>query len=177
MTELEKRQKIILDNLPLAKIIASKMYYKLCGNVEYDDLYQEAVIGLIDAVDKYKSTNNVKFTTYASYRIRGQIIDLARKKDYYNRKMRNEVKKGIRKNITFVQYESCRNIGVPFKNIEEKIDLNNIINNLSKIEMQIIYYRYVNGLSLTSISNKTNKRCSYICKIHKKALDKIKNKL
>lgn len=177
MTELEKRQKIIIDNLPLAKMIASKMYNKLCGTIEFDDLYQESVIGLIDAVDKYKFTNNVKFTTYASYRISGQVMDLVRKQDYYSRNMRNEVKKGIRKNITFVQYESCRNIGVPFKNIDGKIDLDNIINNLSKIEIQIIYYRYVYGLSFTTISNKINKSCSYICQTHKKILDKIKEKL
>lgn len=177
MTELEKRQKLILDNLPLARIIASKMYNKLCGTIEFDDLYQEAVIGLIDAVDKYKFKNNVKFTTYASCRINGQIMDLARKQDYYSRNMRKEVKKGIRENIQFIQYESCRNIGVPFKNIDAKIDLSKIINNLSKNEILIIYYRYVQGLNYNNISNKMNKSCSYISKTHKKILDKIKEKL
>lgn len=40
-------------------------------NVEYDDLVGYGIFGLIDAIDKFDYSKNVKFESYASLRIRG----------------------------------------------------------------------------------------------------------
>jgi RNA polymerase sigma factor for flagellar operon FliA len=56
--------------------------------VEYDDLVSYGVFGLIDAIDKFDMSKEVKFETYASLRIRGAILDQIRKMDWIPRTVR-----------------------------------------------------------------------------------------
>lgn len=60
------------------------------------------VIGLIDAMNKYKKDKKNQFKTYAEFRIRGEIIDELRKQDWMTRSERNKQKKYNRakKNLT-----------------------------------------------------------------------------
>lgn len=67
----------------MVSVIASKMTTKLCAAHEFDDIYQDAVIGLIDATTKFDSRRKGKFETYASYRIRGQILDGYKNRNKY----------------------------------------------------------------------------------------------
>ena len=62
-------------------------------NVEYDDLVSYGIFGLIDAIDKFDITKEVKFETYASLRIRGTILDQIRKMDWIPRTVRQKQKK------------------------------------------------------------------------------------
>jgi RNA polymerase sigma factor for flagellar operon FliA len=62
-------------------------------NVEYDDLVGYGMFGLIDAVDKFDYTKGVKFETYASFRIRGAILDEIRKMDWVPRTLRQKQRK------------------------------------------------------------------------------------
>lgn len=60
------------------------------------------VIGLIDAMNKYKKDKKNQFKTYAEFRIRGEIIDELRKQDWMTRSERNKQKKfkKAKKNLT-----------------------------------------------------------------------------
>ena len=62
-------------------------------NVDYDDLVSYGIFGLIDAIDKFDLTKNVKFETYASLRIRGAILDQIRKMDWIPRTVRQRQRK------------------------------------------------------------------------------------
>ena len=62
-------------------------------NVEFDDLVGYGIFGLIDAIDKFDCTKDVKFETYASLRIRGAILDQIRKMDWIPRTLRQKQKK------------------------------------------------------------------------------------
>lgn len=88
----EIKDELIVGYAPLVKYIAGRMNVYLANNVEYDDLVSYGVFGLIDAVDKYKLTKNVKFETYASLRIRGAILDNIRKMDWIPRTLRQKQK-------------------------------------------------------------------------------------
>lgn len=63
---------------------------------EYEDLINQGVIGLIDAIEKYQPSKGVKFETYATLRIRGEIIDYLRKKDWMPRSLKKKVQKNRR---------------------------------------------------------------------------------
>ncbi|MCR5544904.1 MAG: FliA/WhiG family RNA polymerase sigma factor [Lachnospiraceae bacterium] len=89
----ELREKIIVEYAPLVKIVAGKMNMYLGSNVEYDDLVGYGVFGLIDAIDKYDLSKDVKFETYASLRIKGAILDQIRKMDWIPRTIRQKQKK------------------------------------------------------------------------------------
>jgi RNA polymerase sigma factor for flagellar operon FliA len=84
----ELREKLILEYAPLVKVVAGRLSMYFGYNVEFDDLVSYGVFGLIDAVDKFDTTKDVKFETYASLRIRGAILDHIRKMDWMPRTIR-----------------------------------------------------------------------------------------
>lgn len=61
------RAKLALAHAPLVKHIARQY---LSRGVEYDDLVQEGMIGLIHAIDLFDPTLGYQFSTYASYWVR-----------------------------------------------------------------------------------------------------------
>lgn len=86
------REKLILEYAPLVKIVAGRLSMYLGYNVEYDDLVSYGIFGLIDAIDKYDFAKQNKFETYASLRIRGEILDQIRKMDWIPRTVRQKQK-------------------------------------------------------------------------------------
>ena len=59
----ELRETLILEYAPLVKLVAGRLAMYLGYNVEYDDLVGYGVFGLIDAIDKFDTTKEVKFET------------------------------------------------------------------------------------------------------------------
>jgi RNA polymerase sigma factor (sigma-70 family) len=62
---------VIKENLPLVKSIAAK--YANLG-VPLDDLIQEGMIGLYQALQKYDASKGAKFSTYATYWVKKKIL-------------------------------------------------------------------------------------------------------
>lgn len=88
----ELRDFIINKYAPLVKIVAGKMNMYTNNLIDYEDLIGYGVFGLIDAIDKFDYKKGFKFETYASLRIRGEIIDNIRKLDWIPRSLRNKNK-------------------------------------------------------------------------------------
>ena len=90
----EEKQKIILENTPLVKKVASKIFFKLPkdSGIEFDELVNTGVIGLIKAIDRY-NRDKAKFSTYAYIRIRGEILDYLRSLQIVPRTMKDKIKK------------------------------------------------------------------------------------
>ena len=57
---------------------------------QLDDIIQEGLLVLMAAVDKFDPSKNVKFETYVSKRLRGMIVDLARRQDWLPRQVRQK---------------------------------------------------------------------------------------
>jgi RNA polymerase sigma factor for flagellar operon FliA len=86
------RDRIVLDHLPLVKVIAIRVHESLPVHVDLDDLVHAGVLGLFDAVTKYDATKNVAFQAYAKHRIKGAILDSLRQLDWASRDMRKRQK-------------------------------------------------------------------------------------
>ena len=69
------RDKFIRQYMPLVKYVAGKVAVGMPNSVEFDDLVGFGQFGLLDAINKYDPSKNVKFKTYAVTRIRGAIFD------------------------------------------------------------------------------------------------------
>jgi len=89
----EAKDELIINYVPLVKIIAGRLFNNYNAHVEFDDLLGYGVIGLIDAIEKFDHTKNIKFETYANIRIRGAIIDQIRHMDWIPRSTRQKYKK------------------------------------------------------------------------------------
>ena len=59
---------------------------------QIDDIINEGILTLLWAIDKYDPDKGVKFETYVSKRIRGMVIDLARKQDWMPRNVRQRAR-------------------------------------------------------------------------------------
>jgi len=76
--------------LPLVKGVALKIRKRLPAHVEMDDLLSNGVLGLIDAVNKFDASKNVRLETYARHRFRGSILDGIRATDPASRDLRRK---------------------------------------------------------------------------------------
>ena len=90
--EQEIKSALIEEYVYLVKLVAGRLSIYLNHYVDLEDLISYGVIGLIDAIDKFDCTKNVKFETYASLRIRGAILDEIRKLDWVPRSTRKKQK-------------------------------------------------------------------------------------
>jgi RNA polymerase sigma factor for flagellar operon FliA len=87
------RQKLITAYLPLVKYQAGRVKMMVPEFIEQDDLESFGIIGLLEALDRFDYKRGNKFTTYASPRIRGEIIDHLRNLDWLPHSLRREGKK------------------------------------------------------------------------------------
>ena len=102
-----KKQELIQSFLPRIKyIVKSIKHDNLPPIVDEDDLYQMAVLGLYDAIERYDESKG-SFTTYANIRVRGYVLDQLRKLDYIPKSRRNG-KKVLEKRIEGIELELGR---------------------------------------------------------------------
>lgn len=87
-----QKDDLIREYAPLIKFVAQKIAVRLPSNIELDDLISAGVIGLMDAIEKYDSSRDNKFKTYAEFRIRGAILDELRAQDWVPRSIRDKAK-------------------------------------------------------------------------------------
>lgn len=90
--DLSVKQELVMRYVYLVKGIAVQMRDIYVSFSQIDDIINEGVIVLMSAIEKFDITKNVKFETYISKRIKGMIIDLARKQDWVPRSTRKSAK-------------------------------------------------------------------------------------
>jgi RNA polymerase sigma factor for flagellar operon FliA len=83
--DAEARCKLIERYAPLATSVARRMRVPTGALMGHDDVESAAIIGLIDAVDRYDPDRGVPFEGYAGLRIRGAILDELRRLDERSR--------------------------------------------------------------------------------------------
>jgi RNA polymerase sigma factor for flagellar operon FliA len=101
------REEIILQNVPLVRHILRRLAIPVLSEEAYGDLMSQGILGLIDAVDRFEPKRGWRFSTYASLRIRGHILDSLRGMDVLPRGARKRVK-GIEHAISRLRMELRR---------------------------------------------------------------------
>ena len=89
---------VVLRYTDLIKSAAIQVRGVYSSFAQVDDIVNEGILTLLNAIDKYDPSKGVKFETYVSKRIRGMVIDLARKQDWIPRTIRQrgrEIDKAI----------------------------------------------------------------------------------
>ncbi|WP_028561409.1 FliA/WhiG family RNA polymerase sigma factor [Paenibacillus pinihumi] len=90
---IDAKKQLIEHYLPLVDYVSNRMAIGLPKNVSKDDLASNGVMGLIDAIEKFDYQRGLQFETYASWRIRGAIIDGLRQGDWVPRSIREKSKR------------------------------------------------------------------------------------
>lgn len=90
--DIALRNEIVLQNMGLVRTVALSMRNMYVKFGDVDDVVNEGVIALMDAIESYSPNRGAKFETYASIKIRGAIIDFLRKQDWIPRNVRKFAK-------------------------------------------------------------------------------------
>lgn len=91
--DVEVRNVLVVRHLPLVKFVARKMSSNLPENVDLDDLVSWGGIGLIDAIEKFEPARDLRFSTYAVWRIRGEILDGLQRMEWAPKQITSQVRK------------------------------------------------------------------------------------
>ncbi len=89
---IARRDRVVLEHLPLVKAIAVRVHENLPVHVDLDDLVHAGILGLFDAANKFNPDKQVVFSSYAKHRIKGAILDSLRQLDWASRDMRRRHK-------------------------------------------------------------------------------------
>ena len=103
----ELREKLVLQSVPLVHYLLARMGISQEAGTEYEDLAHQGLMGLIEAVDHFNPDFSAQFSTYASLRIRGKILDYLRASDWMPRTARKRSRM-IQKSITTLWSENQR---------------------------------------------------------------------
>ncbi len=88
-TSIDERETLLRRYLPLVRRVARR-YRSRPSSVDLDDLISWGTMGLLVALDGYDATRDTLFSTYASLRIRGAILDQLRASDWVPRSVREK---------------------------------------------------------------------------------------
>ena len=178
--EAEARQLRITHNLRLVVYIAKK--FESTG-IGIEDLVSIGTIGLIKAVNTFCPSKNIKLATYASRCIENEILMTMRttKKHRSNVSLNEPI--GVDKDgnelVIMDMLESDQNV---IEDVENSIMMEKLTaitkSVLDKREYEIIKMRYglenTGALTQREVAKKFNISRSYVSRIEKKALEKIK---
>ncbi|AEF17338.1 MULTISPECIES: sigma-70 family RNA polymerase sigma factor [Thermoanaerobacterium] len=149
------KEDIIIKYMPLVKHIVKRICLSELSKEDTDDLISQGMIGLIDAVNKYDVSKGVKFETYASIRIKGEIIDYLRKKDWIPRSLKKRYK-SIEKTIEQLEQEYKREPTIEEIMEATKLSKNDVLKTLSYMNAGYISSLdevIENNLKITSITD------------------------
>ena len=204
---IENRNKLAEHYLYLLYKPVKEIYPVCRSSQEQADIFQSAVIGLIEAIEIYSHDKNTQFKTFSRWRIHGSIIDYLRKSSLINlpykvrKKLNDERLKLEKDNIDFENpYNICSLDALdenpdtrgfaeslqadlsrqPDIEIEEKLmleDIYKILKTLPADEYETIVHYYLLGKTLDQIAKILNMTRSGVWQVRKRAIESIRRKL
>jgi RNA polymerase sigma factor FliA len=135
------KEQIVMKYIPLVKYIASRVIVGKSRYIEYEDLVSYGMLGLMDAINKFDESKGMKFSSYASIRVKGAMIDELRKNspiskgamdklNKYNEVMENLQKKLLREPTV---EEIAKDLNMT---LEEVSEIEGYINYISVVSLE-----------------------------------------
>ena len=87
------KDQLIQRFAPLVKRIVYHLMSRLPSSVQVDDLVQNGMMGLLDAINRFEAGLGAQFETYAAQRIRGAMLDGLRENDWLPRTLRRDFRR------------------------------------------------------------------------------------
>ncbi len=107
VSQTADREQLILEHIPLVRYLVGRISAKLPPHLDQQDLMSSAMIGLINAADRYDPSRGVLFKTFAEQHIRGTILDELRSYDVLSRSMRDKYKR-LERELRFLENQLGR---------------------------------------------------------------------
>jgi len=102
-----EKERLVNQYAPLVKRIAYHLMAKLPASVQVEDLVQNGMLGLLDALGRFEEGMGAQFETYAVQRVRGAMLDGLRENDWLPRGLRKEMRR-VEAAILKLEHENGR---------------------------------------------------------------------
>ncbi len=187
-SEYWRRYKYEGDVKARAKIIESyqPLVYKIATGIKANndvmlDLLQEGTVGLIEAVERFDPSKNIKFTTFAPFRIRGRIIN------YLDRNNNRDI--GLDTSTQAMQelLGMAAHFADPTsdkRNVEKLAEDDMLMgvvlksrNRLSEKERAIVIGIYIHDKKATDLAKELGISNSYLSRLQKKGVRRLRGML
>ena len=194
--DIALRDEIVSSYIYIAEILSRKFINR---GVEYDDIFQVACMGILYAVERFDPDKGVKFATYATPTVMGEIRKYFRDKGNFIRIPRRlyeifyKAEKIKRVSSEISQEEIARILNIPdadgelnfsnligiedsnFLMIEDKDFIKYCMSRLSADERKFIEYRYYDEKSQKEISEIMGISQMQVSRMEKRTLKKLRN--
>ncbi len=87
------REEIILRYVPLVHFVLGRLGLSRSMGADYEDAASQGLLGLIEAIDRFDPNYGAQFSTYATVRVRGRVLDHLRSMDWLSRTARRRARK------------------------------------------------------------------------------------
>ena len=188
------RNRLVEHYWPFAREIANRAKRKLVGDVgtARDDLESNAVVSLIDMVQRFDPARNVAFTSIAQTRLSGAILDGIRDWDWVPRLERRREKSGDVTPARVYSLEYTKRFDDGGDDTEFKDELTDgsvaerersvrttevmeeLMKGLSGVERHIIQLYYVSSLTMSVVGSRLGLSESRVSQIHSTILKRIR---
>jgi len=154
----DAREKLIVAYRPLVFWLAKRFHVRPSS---YQDLIQEGMLALIRAVDKFEPDRHLKFTTYAFYRIRGQMVNFLQ---------RSEMKAPIPVEDEYLMPEDSFTPDA----FETLIAVSEEMEHLPAREVEILTALLVEGRNAKEVAKKRGIDVSHVYRLRRNAVAKLR---
>lgn len=170
----EARCQIIESYQPLVYKIASRITHH---EQLFFDLIQEGTVGLIEAAESYDFQYGVHFSTFASRRIRGRMIDYLRRLHNARDALEVAVSEDAFEDLITRLADNQVNVEEQVTNSMVNEQIKMAISRLSPKEQKVISDLYLLDKEPSATAQEMNISLSYFYKLQKKALQRLRGML
>jgi RNA polymerase sigma factor (sigma-70 family) len=148
-------QQLIEDNLELVRFIARQLHGRM-PHLELDDLIQEGSIGLMAAAREFDPDRGASFRVYASFRVRGAILD------------------SLRQEWRHPAFESMpENVPDAKPDLDQVAAARQLLDRLPRRERELVIQRYYEGHTQRAIGEVLSITKARVCQLEKSALRRM----
>lgn len=127
-----EREKMIESHLSLVDFLVDRMMTQVPSFVNRDDIRSAALMGLMDASNRFDPRRGVLFKTFAERRIRGAVFDEVRRMDWFSRTLREKQSR-----LSKVTEDLGKRLGRAPEDPEVAEELDMSLNDFRELQLQV----------------------------------------
>lgn len=175
---VEARAKIIESYQPLVYKIVSGIK---ANNEVMLDLLQEGIVGLIEAAERFDPSKNIKFTTFAPFRIRGRIINYLERNNTKDVNLDDSTQAMQELLGMATDFADPTNTKKNVETLAEDDMLLTVVlqslNRLSEKEKAVVTGIYISDKKATDLARELGISNSYLSRLQKKGIRRLRGML
>ena len=133
-----EREKMVESHLTLVDFLVERMMTQVPAFVNRDDIRSAALMGLMDASNRFDPRRGVLFKTFAERRIRGAVFDEVRRMDWFSRTLREKQSR-----LSKATEALAKRLGRAPEDPELAVELDMSLDNFRELQLQISQLGYV----------------------------------